>query len=98
MSMSEFYDDDLPSYKIIILGRTRSGKTKLLTRYKFSTYTDSNVPTIGVDTLLIKKKNTKFFYYDTAGQDRYRSIISSYYRQTDACLLVYDVSSHDSFD
>lgn len=36
--------------------------------------------------------------YDTGGQERYRSIIDSYYKKADAVLLVYDISSKQSFE
>ena len=35
---------------------------------------------------------------DTAGQERYHSIIESYYHQADCCLLVYDITSRNSFE
>ena len=35
---------------------------------------------------------------DTAGQERYKSINTSYYRKADCCLLVYDISDKYSFD
>ena len=34
---------------------------------------------------------------DTAGQERYRSLNKSYYNRADGCLLVYDITSKDSF-
>lgn len=74
-----------------------SGKTKLLTRYKFGSYNDDGAITVGVDSLIIKTKQAKFSYYDTAGQDKYEAIVSSYFRGSDACILTYDVSSIKSF-
>ena len=35
---------------------------------------------------------------DTAGQERFKSINTSYYRKADCCLLVYDISDKYSFD
>ena len=35
---------------------------------------------------------------DTAGQERFKSINTSYYRNADCCLLVYDISERHSFD
>lgn len=91
-------DDELPNYKIIIVGKTQSGKTKFLTRYRFGNYTDDGTMTVGVDSFVIKTPKAKFSYYDTAGQDRYKAIVSSYYKGSDACILVYDVSSQKSFE
>ena len=36
--------------------------------------------------------------WDTAGQERYRALSSSFYRGTDAIILVYDVSNEHSFN
>ena len=35
---------------------------------------------------------------DTAGQERYNSLNESYYKQADCCLLMYDITSRDSFE
>lgn len=43
-------------------------------------------------------KNIKLTIWDTAGQERFRSLTSSYYRGAQGVILVYDVSSRDSFD
>ena len=79
------------------MGKTKAGKTKLLTRYKFGTYSDDGAITVGVDSLIIKTTKAKYSYYDTAGQDKYKAIVTSYYRGSDACVLVYDASSIKSF-
>ena len=35
---------------------------------------------------------------DTAGQERYNALSENYYKQADCCLLVYDITSRDSFN
>ena len=37
-------------------------------------------------------------FWDTAGQERFHSITSSYFRGSDACVLVYDITNWDSFE
>ena len=44
------------------------------------------------------KKNIKLTIWDTAGQERFRSLTSSYYRGAQGVILVYDVSSRESFN
>lgn len=78
------------------------GKTKLLTRYKTKTYNDSGVMTLMVDHLPVAKaingRNYVFDYYDTAGQERYMSSVQMYFRNSHACIFVYDVSKSDTLD
>ena len=38
------------------------------------------------------------FIYDTAGQERYKSLCETYYKRADAVLLVYDISNKQSFE
>eukprot|EP00978_Attheya_sp_CCMP212_P000057 scaffold131_cov55-Attheya_sp.AAC.5 len=65
-------------------------------------FTESYISTIGVDfrfrTVKIDKKTVKLQIWDTAGQERFRTITSAYYRGADGIIMVYDVTSMDSFD
>jgi small GTP-binding protein len=40
----------------------------------------------------------KFEIWDTAGQERYHSLAPMYYRGANAALIVYDITSMDSFE
>uniref|UniRef100_A0A915CQN0 Uncharacterized protein n=1 Tax=Ditylenchus dipsaci TaxID=166011 RepID=A0A915CQN0_9BILA len=46
----------------------------------------------------VDKYKVKLQIYDTAGQERFRSITASYYRDADALLLIFDVTNRTSFD
>lgn len=65
-------------------------------------FTESYISTIGVDfrfrTVKIEKKTTKLQIWDTAGQERFRTITSAYYRGADGIIMVFDVTSTESFD
>lgn len=58
--------------------------------------------TVGVEfgskIINIGGKCTKLQIWDTAGQERFRSVTRSYYRGAAGALLVYDISSRDSFN
>uniref|UniRef100_A0A6B2LL81 Uncharacterized protein n=1 Tax=Arcella intermedia TaxID=1963864 RepID=A0A6B2LL81_9EUKA len=70
-------------------------------RFADDTFTESYISTIGVDfkirTLSIDGYEVKLQIWDTSGQERFRTITSSYYRGASAILLVYDISDSASF-
>lgn len=66
--ISTLSEEDCPLFKVILLGKTQAGKTKLLTRYLYGNYQDSGIATPMVDCSYQKKGGVKFAYYDTAGQ------------------------------
>lgn len=45
----------------------------------------------------IDQKRVKAIIWDTAGQDRFRSIATSFYRGSSAALLVYDITNDATF-
>jgi Ras-related protein Rab-1A len=65
-------------------------------------FTESYISTIGVDfrfrTVKIENKTVKLQIWDTAGQERFRTITSAYYRGADGIIMVFDVTSVESFD
>ena len=89
------------SLKIITLGESGAGKTKLIMRYKDKTYQDINVSTVGIEfqykIITYNNRPIKLVIYDTSGQEKFRTIVSNYYKNTDGVILVYDISSKKSF-
>ena len=71
-------------FKVLLLGNSDVGKSSLILRYVDQVWSDTFVPTIGVDfkvkTLEIENKQIKMQIWDTAGQERFRNVISSYFR------------------
>jgi small GTP-binding protein len=74
-----------------------AGKTKLLTRYKYGNYVDEGSQTMMVDCTYVYRNKAKYNYFDTAGQEKYRSILNLYFKGSDAAILVYSVDSMKSF-
>ena len=90
-------------YKFIILGDNNCGKTSLLGRYTDDVIqTEEYYPTIGVDfkikTVESNGKQIKINIWDTAGQEKFKSIISYYYKNVAAAILVFDVTNRESFE
>jgi small GTP-binding protein len=89
-------------YKIIILGDSATGKSSYLHRVTTGAHLNCAMrSTIGVDfgSKIVDVNNTKIklHMWDTAGQELYRSIVSSYYRQAVGILLFVDISQPRSF-
>jgi small GTP-binding protein len=89
-------------YKIILAGDTFVGKSSLKNRFFDGSFDETNESTIGVDfrTLIIidDEKKIKIQLWDPSGQERFRSIIRSYYRGSDGVILMFDLSNKKSFD
>lgn len=97
MSSSEY--DYL--YKIVLIGDSGVGKSNLLSRFSRNEFFNDSKTTIGVEfatrTLAVNNKLVKAQIWDTAGEERYRSITSAYYRGSVGALIVYDISKSASF-
>ena len=98
-------------YKFILLGDTSVGKTCLFKKITTGTFIDKNVSTVGIDRRTItikcdiddgngnvKSKKIKVNLTDTAGQERFKAITKSYYKGSDAALLLYDITDIKSFE
>merc|ERR1740125_55610 len=89
-------------FKLVLIGDSSVGKSCLLLRFADDSFTDSYISTIGVDfrfrTITIDGKTVKLQIWDTAGQERFRTITSAYYRGADGIIMVYDVTSSESFE
>jgi small GTP-binding protein len=88
-------------FKIIFVGDACVGKTALAERITKNEFHESYNSTIGVDfstvTLDIGDQTIKTHIWDTAGQKCFASIISTYYRGIAGAVIVFDVSSRNSF-
>ncbi|XP_037656223.1 ras-related protein Rab-1A-like isoform X1 [Choloepus didactylus] len=90
-------------FKLLLIGESwKVGKSCLLLRFADDTYTESYVSTTGVDfkirTIALDGKTIKLRVRDTAGQERFRTTTSSYYRGAHGITVVYDVTNQESFN
>ena len=95
------YDKEDYKIKIIIVGDSGVGKTNLITRFASDKFDKNSKATIGVEfiykTIKINNEIFKIEIWDTAGQERYKSITSAYYKGARGAIVVYDITSEDSF-
>lgn len=96
-------DDSDNIFKILLLGDSTVGKTCFLMRFTDKTFQEIHMSTIGLDYRLKEVtmpdgKTIKVQIWDTAGQDRYRSITRNYYKGADGILLIYDITNITSFN
>ena len=88
-------------FKIVILGDTCVGKSCILMRFVKNSMLHNHLSTIGIDsstkTITTERGKATLQIWDTAGQDRFRSLSQSYIRNGDAIILVYDITSDDTF-
>jgi Ras-related protein Rab-5C len=90
------------TYKMVVLGYYSVGKSSLALKYVKGEFNPNEESTIGASfltkTMSTKDFSIKFEIWDTAGQERYNSLIPMYYRGAQIGLIVYDITSSESFD
>ena len=90
-------------YKIIIIGDTSVGKTALLSKYLKGVFPTSPLSTVATEfaTKIIQIKEGGYIkaqIWDTAGQEKYKSITFHHYKKSVGGLIVYDITKRSSFD
>ena len=91
-----------PKYKLIFLGDQNVGKSSILNRFLNDTFVEEYQATIGLDfqskNVQIDNQDVHLLLYDTAGQEKFRSLIPMYTRDANIILLVYDITNKESFE
>ena len=88
--------------KFIIIGDAAVGKSNLLVRYTSGQFKEEYQLTIGVEfgsnNVIIGDNTYRIQIWDTAGQENFRSITRSYYKNTACAIIVYEISNKKSFE
>ena len=88
--------------KYVIVGDASVGKSNLLLRQTHGQFREEYQLTIGVEfgssNLVIDDRIFRIQIWDTAGQENFRSITRSYYKNSACALIVYDISRKVSFE
>jgi len=89
-------------FKLLLIGDSGVGKSSLLLRFCDDTFTPMYITTLGIDykikTVNVDKKWVKLQIWDTAGQEKFRTITQSFYRGALGIFVVYDIISDQSFE
>uniref|UniRef100_A0A0N5AHP0 Ras-related protein Rab-39B n=1 Tax=Syphacia muris TaxID=451379 RepID=A0A0N5AHP0_9BILA len=90
-------------YRLIVIGDSTVGKSSLLKYFTEGRRAEISDPTVGVDfyARMLEPRpdlRIKLQLWDTAGQEKFRSITRSYYRNSVGVIVVYDISNHLTFD
>ena len=101
MNEIEKKDSDI-TIKLLLIGNAFVGKTLIVQKFLDNTFSKTTMTTIGVDlqykVLDINGKKVKYLIWDTAGEDRMKTMTYAYYRGCHVVLIVYDVTSKKSFE
>ena len=97
--MSEEYE---MMVKIVLIGDSTVGKTNIMSKYLKGQFMESSKATIGVEfhSKIFNHEGHKINaqMWDTAGQEKYRSISASYFKGSKGAFIVYDITKKDTFD
>ncbi|KAK7200127.1 ras-related protein Rab21 [Novymonas esmeraldas] len=97
------------SFKVVLLGDGRVGKTSLISRYVHNSFDDREVSTVQASMYSSRAvpindpsnapgaiREVDLALWDTAGQERFHALAPMYYRNADGAIVVYDVTDADT--
>ncbi|GAB2222694.1 hypothetical protein Droror1_Dr00016817 [Drosera rotundifolia] len=88
--------------KLVLLGDSGVGKSCIVLRFVRGQFDPTSKVTVGASflsqTIALQDSTTvKFEIWDTAGQERYAALAPLYYRGAGVAIVVYDITSPESF-
>ena len=90
------------SFKLIVIGDSAVGKSCLTMKATKNFFEEFYSPTVGFEfftfNVKVNDKAIKLQIWDTCGQEVYRSLIQSFYRNSSLAMMVYSINSKESFD
>ena len=88
--------------KVVLVGESGVGKSSIALRFVNNHFKTITASTIGASFLsksvVFKNNKIKYNIWDTAGQEKYRSLASMYYKGAECAIVVFDVTSRDTFE
>lgn len=90
------------SFKIGTFGESRVGKTCIINQYVNNSFNEteesSMAPSISEKPIEVNKQDILLKIWDTAGQERYMTLTKQYFQGLEGLLLVYDVTTRETFE
>ena len=92
-----------PQVQIIILGDGAVGKTSIIKRYANAEFDEEHITTLGLDFVTrdftpAQGSDVKVKIWDTAGQDRFKTLTYSFYKKADGIIIAFDVTDYKTFE
>lgn len=89
-------------FKIILLGDSGVGKTSIINQYIKNEFSDELPATVGVEFqpkyITVNGERIKLGIWDTAGQEKFRTLARQFYRNVDGVVMVYDITRVESLN
>ena len=102
---SDLNEDKIIICKVVLLGESAVGKTCIISRFIDNVFEQNIITTTGASYATksivfkdYKNKIVRFEIWDTAGQEKYRSLSKIFYKDASIAILVYDITSSQSFE
>ena len=87
---------------LMLLGCSSVGKTSFIIRYTENIFQELRLSTFGIDfmtkIIVFKGKQYKLIFYDTSGQEKYKSMAVNMIKNSDCILMMYDITDKKSYD
>jgi len=94
--------DEMEKLKILTLGNRDVGKSCFISRYIDDKFQETYLMTVGFDVktkdIVLNNKSYKIAMYDTAGQERFKSMAYNVIKNSDGIILIFSITNQDSFD
>ena len=88
--------------KITLIGESTVGKTSIIKQYISNIFNRDILSTIGGEreykSIVINGKKVRLVFWDTAGQEKFRSLSRIFLNKSNIVVFVYDITKRDSFE
>ena len=90
------------SIKIVLLGETAVGKTSIIQRFITDSFNSNCISSLSAQfnskTMEINGETLKIDIWDTAGQEKYRSLARIFYKDAKVIVFIYDITNKKTFE